>query len=101
AVLSNWVTANPGSEAAPVEVPAEQPLGSPFQAGSAIMPTENFFFHGAPTIPIAPPEVRRVFSLNTCNGCHAGETITRFTHMHLALPPTPATTTPVPDLVVT
>jgi hypothetical protein len=28
-----------------------------------------------------PAETRRKFSLSTCNGCHAGETVTSFTHI--------------------
>ncbi len=101
AVLATWVNANPGSEDAPVEVPLQEPAGSPFQAGSALMPTDQFFWQGPSGTPIAPPEVRRVFSLNTCNGCHAGETTTHFTHMHLVVPSSSTTTTTLPGCVST
>jgi hypothetical protein len=30
---------------------------------------------------VADPEARHAFSLSTCNGCHAGETATKFTHV--------------------
>ncbi|MFY2558437.1 Ig-like domain-containing protein [Corallococcus terminator] len=50
--------------------------GQPFLAGSALTPF--FFFWNAPG---ADPEARHRFSLNTCNGCHAGETQTTFLHV--------------------
>ncbi|TIX46283.1 MAG: hypothetical protein E5V36_02140 [Mesorhizobium sp.] len=41
------------------------------------------YFWSAPDLNslIDPVETRRKFSLATCNGCHAGETGTRFTHI--------------------
>ena len=41
--------------------------------GNAIIPTENPAFQWNPKQGVPGP-VRRVFSLNTCTGCHAGET---------------------------
>ncbi len=57
--------------------------GLPFLGGSAPMPTPAFFWDGpgAPGTSILTPNVRHKFSLNTCNGCHAGETGTFFTHV--------------------
>ena len=52
----------------------------PFLGGSAPMATPDFFWDGAPRGSI-PTGVRHKFSLNTCNGCHAGETGTPFTHV--------------------
>jgi hypothetical protein len=61
-------------------VPVEFPAGSPFLAGSALMRV-NFRW----TLPDAAPpdmeEVRRVFALHTCNGCHFAETNTQFVHV--------------------
>lgn len=58
-------------------------LGTPFLGGSAPMPTPAFFWDGpgAPGSSILTPNLRHKFSLNTCNGCHAGETSTFFTHV--------------------
>jgi hypothetical protein len=100
-VLAAWVNANPGTGNTPVEVPAQEPAGEPFQGGSALMPADTFFWQGPSTTPVAPPEVRRIFSLNTCNGCHAGETGTHFTHMHLVVPSASTTTTTIPGCVST
>ncbi|WP_147444149.1 MULTISPECIES: Ig-like domain-containing protein [Corallococcus] len=57
------------------EVPATF-QGQVFQAGSAITPF--FFFFNASGVN---PEARHQFSVNTCNGCHAGETRTVFLHV--------------------
>ncbi len=45
----------------------------PVLGGHAIIPAENPAFQWNPRQGV-PGAVRRVFSLNTCNGCHAGET---------------------------
>ncbi|WP_415835268.1 hypothetical protein [Corallococcus soli] len=50
--------------------------GQGFQAGSAITPF--FFFFNAPGVNA---EARHQFSVNTCNGCHSGETNTLFLHV--------------------
>ncbi|HTH49510.1 MAG TPA: choice-of-anchor X domain-containing protein [Candidatus Limnocylindria bacterium] len=52
----------------------------PFLGGSAPMATQDFFWDGAPRGSI-PTDIRHKFSLNTCNGCHSGETGTPFTHV--------------------
>jgi hypothetical protein len=46
---------------------------TPVLAGSAFIPADNpnFFWERG---PLVSPDARRIFSLNTCNGCHAGET---------------------------
>jgi len=53
----------------------------PFLGGDAPMPTAQFFWDGPQPTGAIPGEVRHKFSLNTCNGCHAGETGTPFTHV--------------------
>ncbi|WP_375773169.1 hypothetical protein NR798_20520 [Archangium gephyra] len=46
------------------------------------MPTASFIWN-APSLSTVPNgfNARHKFSLNTCNGCHAGETRTNFTHV--------------------
>ena len=46
---------------------------TPVLGGNAIIPAENPAFQWNPRQGV-PAVVRRVFSLNTCTGCHAGET---------------------------
>ncbi len=55
--------------------------GEPFLGGDAPMPTAGFFWDGPQPTGTIPSEIRHKFSLNTCNGCHAGETGTPFTHV--------------------
>ncbi|MCP3140949.1 Ig-like domain-containing protein [Pyxidicoccus xibeiensis] len=50
--------------------------GQPFLAGSSLTPFDFFW-----QAPGTDPEARHQFSLNTCNGCHAGETRTGFLHV--------------------
>ncbi|WP_437927859.1 hypothetical protein WMF37_01080 [Sorangium sp. So ce291] len=59
------------------EVPLEFPPGNRFLAGSSIVPQGLFW----QTMGEVPYEIRRNFSLATCNGCHAGETSTPFLHI--------------------
>jgi hypothetical protein len=84
-VLADWVNGAGGTATSPADVPLQLSQGTPFRAGSAIMPDDAFFWQGSTTDPITPPETRRIFSLNTCNGCHAGETGTGFTHLSLTV----------------
>ena len=60
------------------QVPLDFPAGGDhFVGGSALTPFGMFW--DAPAI--ASPDARFKFSLNTCNGCHARETNTGFTHV--------------------
>lgn len=59
-------------------------LGSPFLGGHSLAPA-GLVWDGNPPGGM-PPAVRIHFSLNTCNGCHAGETLTPFTHVSPRLP---------------
>ncbi|KYF85470.1 hypothetical protein BE17_20285 [Sorangium cellulosum] len=59
------------------EVPLEFPPGNRFLAGSAKVPRRLFW----QAMGEVPYEIRRNFSLATCNGCHAGETNTPFLHI--------------------
>ncbi|WP_293676450.1 hypothetical protein [uncultured Phenylobacterium sp.] len=71
--LSNWLNAN--AEAVKAQS-ARVPLdfnGEPLLSGrSDVRGNSPSFFW--PTMSIADNDVRHVFSLNTCNGCHNGET---------------------------
>jgi hypothetical protein len=69
-------------------VPVEFPIGSPFLSGSAVTPF-GIFWDGTPPSPsttITTLNSRFHFSLDTCNGCHAGETRTLFEHIGSGVP---------------
>lgn len=71
-----------GRHDVPLEWRAPGSASVPFLGGAAPMDTERFFWDGpAPAGSSLPTEVRHRFSLDTCNGCHAGETGTPFTHV--------------------
>jgi hypothetical protein len=75
--LARFINAN---EATILTETHEMPLsfeGAPFQAGATFNGGFDFWF--APGI--VNPEARHKFSLNTCNGCHGGETNTGFLHI--------------------
>lgn len=57
--------------------------GQPFRGGASQNPFNNFDWDGPqpPCTSISNPDARHVFSLNTCNGCHGGETDTTFRHV--------------------
>ncbi|MDC0712284.1 CARDB domain-containing protein [Stigmatella sp. ncwal1] len=77
ASLGNFIRAN---EAAILAEQYQVPTvfsGSPFLAAAARVPDETFFWR-APSVSV---EARHKFSLNTCSGCHSGETKTDFTHI--------------------
>jgi hypothetical protein len=63
-------------------------MGVPFLGGAAPVTGNNLsYFWNTTTLDLDPMhmpnwnENRHQFSLNTCNGCHAGETRTTFTHI--------------------
>jgi len=78
--LNNTVTlrdfVNSGATNVPLKFPT---IANPFRGGSSIVPNPFFVWNEA---GILPRQLRHEFSLNTCNGCHAGETNTFFTHIH-------------------
>lgn len=71
--LRNFV--NSGLTDVPLRWPS---IADPFKGGSS--EADNFQFHWDEP-GIFPRQARHEFSLNTCNGCHAGETATVFTHI--------------------
>ncbi len=80
-ILRDFV--NSGATGVPLRFPT---LADPFRGGSALVDPPGFFWD-APGI--SPRDRRHRFSLNTCNGCHAGETATLFTHIKPGIPPVP------------
>ncbi len=56
---------------------------NPFMGAKSDVPFGAFWNAPGLTAPpmTDPAEARRIFSLKTCNGCHAGETNTGFTHV--------------------
>jgi len=63
--------------------------GTHFLGGSAPMATQQFFWDGPaphPSAQILTGGTRFRFSFNTCSGCHAGETATRFQHLSSLIP---------------
>ena len=82
AVLTSFINANQADILADRHVVPDQfPAGSSFLAGSALMPGRVFWDNPTTGLFIASREARHKFSLQTCNGCHQGETDTDFTHI--------------------
>jgi len=84
--LARFINAN---EATILTETHEVPLSfedAPFQGGAIF---NNIDFWSAPAI--VNPEARHKFSLNTCNGCHGGETNTAFLHIFPRIPGQPST----------
>jgi hypothetical protein len=79
--ITEFALANAGQILAGQHIVPLQFRGEPFLGGDAPMPTRNFFWDGPQPTGTIPSELRHKFSLNTCNGCHAGETGTPFTHV--------------------
>ena len=71
--LRNFV--NSGATVVPLRYPT---VINPFRGGAAEVPNSLFLWNEP---GILPRQLRHEFSLNTCNGCHAGETNTPFTHV--------------------
>ncbi len=60
------------------QVPLDFPAGGDHFVGGSALTDPGMIWNAA---GIANPKARHKFSLNTCNGCHAGETNTFFTHV--------------------
>ena len=68
-------------------VPLTIPVSVPYLSGNATVPSaagKPTFWRGNPAI--ANNDVRSFASLNTCNGCHSGETATGFVHVNPSSP---------------
>jgi hypothetical protein len=80
--LAKWVNANAASIVADQHVVPEQlPSGKPFLGSRAPIPNDNVGFFWGRGADMPTPNSRAHFSLNTCSGCHTGETGTTFTHI--------------------
>jgi hypothetical protein len=92
ASLRQWMIANQGDILAHRHtVPASLANGDPFLGAQAPTPTAAFtWVTPAAFAPPLNPTIVSNFSTATCNGCHAGDTATQFTHIkpRLALNPT-------------
>ena len=87
--LQDWVLANRESIIADTHVvPALDDNRSPFLGGTA--PTPHPGFGWLANSPSIPSDLRKAFSVNTCNGCHAGDTGTLFLHVTNRLANRPA-----------
>jgi hypothetical protein len=81
AIISNYITANLPALSTTTHVVPLQFGAQAFLGGAAPVSFAGFglgVWDGSPSLPI--PE-RHIFSLNTCQGCHGGETNTRFVHV--------------------
>ena len=63
------------------DVPLSLPSGSPFLGAGAPTPFGMIWDGDPGCSSVSDPEARHIFSLTTCNGCHAGETGTMFLHI--------------------
>ena len=79
--LGNFINANESAILAERHVVPDSFQGLPF-AGGAIFNNIDAWF--APNV--ANNDARHKFSLNTCNGCHGGETNTGFLHVNPRFP---------------
>lgn len=61
--------------------PLNFPDSTPFLGGKAQMVANTFWEGPGSGTAILSNEARHIYSLNTCNGCHARETATQFTHI--------------------
>ncbi len=75
-VLGDFIRANEAAIVAEQYVVPERFQGMSFLGAAAKIP-DGFFWRA----PGVTAEARHKFSLNTCSGCHAGETGTDFTHI--------------------
>jgi hypothetical protein len=75
--LAQFINANTAALLTDTHVVPESFNGAPFLAGSAL----TNFGHTWRAPGITNNEARFHFSVNTCNGCHAGETNTAFLHV--------------------
>jgi hypothetical protein len=71
-VLQNQQLIEEGKHSIPVQF-----QGSLFTSSAAEAPTNSFFWN----VPGVSATLQHKFSVQTCNGCHAGDTVTNFLHV--------------------
>ncbi|WP_426734824.1 CARDB domain-containing protein [Myxococcus faecalis] len=75
-MLASYLTENSAAVLEERHTVPDSMGGIPFLGAHSLVPLD--FFWRAPNVS---NEVRHKFSLNTCSGCHAGETQTEFVHV--------------------
>lgn len=81
-LLDTFITSTPLGATVPLSF-----LGTPFLGGAAPVTGNNVnYIWDTSTLGCSWVGRRQQFSLNTCNGCHAGETHTTFTHISPTTP---------------
>jgi hypothetical protein len=83
-VLADYVNTHAGDiildrHKVPEQYPLAQP--APFLGASAPIPNDNTGFFWGKGADMTTANSRFHLSLNTCSGCHTGETDTKFTHI--------------------
>jgi hypothetical protein len=83
--VANYVNGHAASiKAGTNVVPLTYPTAAnPFRGGGLVYGLGNFW-NDTGGVPIPDREARHKFSLNTCDGCHTGETHNLFTHVGAA-----------------
>ncbi|HEX8113192.1 MAG TPA: hypothetical protein VF516_35925, partial [Kofleriaceae bacterium] len=86
--LDTFITSTPAGATVPLAF-----LGGPFLGGASPVTGDNLgYFWNTSTLDLDPSHLgnwnqrRHLFSLNTCNACHTGETRTTFTHISPTTP---------------
>jgi hypothetical protein len=79
--LVNWINANSAVVAAGKHKIPLTLSGAAFLAARAPIPGDNTGFFWGRGIDIPTANARFQLSVNTCSGCHTGETQTQFTHV--------------------
>jgi hypothetical protein len=97
-LTAQWVNANAAAVINETHVVPLFFMGQKFLGNESNVPLSpgpkpppfNTFWSDGPNVGIFPRQARHKFSVNTCSGCHAGETETVFTHVKPAAFGTPA-----------
>lgn len=80
--LAKWVNVNAADVVQDRHVvPELLPSGQHFLGARAPIPNDDVGFHWGRGVDMTTANSRFHFSLNTCSGCHTGETQTVFTHI--------------------
>ena len=87
--LADFVNANSAGILANNYTVPPQFQGGPFLGAASPVPSPGTFWDGPgahPSAQVTTANTRFGFSLNTCSGCHAGETSTFFQHLSTVIP---------------
>src|SRR5262249_40222256 len=78
--LARFINANQAAIIAERHTLPDSFEGAPFRAGAIINDLDTWFTAGV------DPQARHHFAINTCNGCHSGETGTGFLQIGARMP---------------